>query len=48
VDEPVHDKERSNFCDSFVLNPSAGTAKGKSPELDKAQQARDTLAKLFG
>lgn len=45
VDEPVWDKERSNFCDWFRLSDKApsGDAKGKS----EADKAREKLAKLF-
>jgi hypothetical protein len=46
VDELVADKERANFCESFLLNanPCAGTA-GKA--LDKAKKARTDFDSLF-
>lgn len=49
VDGLVADKERSNFCEAFSLNPSAGiktNAPGKSA-FDKAKKARSAFDALF-
>lgn len=43
VDEPVWDKERSNFCDYFRLTDKAAQGAQKS----KSEDARKKLAKLF-
>ncbi|WP_027728320.1 hypothetical protein [Treponema sp. C6A8] len=48
IEEPVRDKERSNFCDFFkpaVTGTSSGLA-GGTPA-DKAQKARDAFNALF-
>ena len=46
IEEPVRDKERSNFCDFFkpaVTSTGTGLAGGT----DKAQKARDAFNALF-
>jgi hypothetical protein len=43
VDEAVRDKERANFCDSFVYGSAAGGRK----EFDKAEKAKNDFAALF-
>ncbi|EID84247.1 hypothetical protein MSI_22750 [Treponema sp. JC4] len=46
IEEPVRDKDRSNFCDFFkpaVIGTDAGLAGGT----DKAQKARDAFNALF-
>jgi hypothetical protein len=44
VDEAVRDKERANFCESFVYN-SGGS--GGRKEFDKAKKAKNDFAALF-
>ena len=47
VDEPVHDKERGNFCSFFVLRGS--TPGGKPPSTtDAREKAKRKIDKLFG
>lgn len=53
IPEPVHEKDRANFCDFFSLRPGgpATGASGGGPGSDaagKAEAARDSLRKLFG
>ena len=43
VDEPVWDKERSNFCDYFRLTEKASA--GKDDE--RARKSREALKNLF-
>ncbi|MCR5253585.1 MAG: hypothetical protein K6C98_07715 [Treponema sp.] len=48
IEEPVRDKDRSNFCDFFmpaVIGTGSGLA-GGTPA-DKAQKARDAFNALF-
>jgi hypothetical protein len=46
IDEPVRDKERSNFCTYFVFRAAAGPGAGKAAA--KGAEARRALDKLFG
>ncbi len=49
IDEPVHDKERSNFCTFFVFrDTTTRPAPGKTPTQAAEQKARSALDKLFG
>jgi hypothetical protein len=45
VEELVADKERANFCEHFRL--ITGAVPGIPTAYDKAQAAREKLAKLF-
>jgi hypothetical protein len=47
VDEPVNEKDRSNFCTFFSFRDSQKKASG-SPAPDARQQAKKKLDKLFG
>lgn len=47
VDEPVRDKERANFCDSFRLSCAVMSSAGASQAEEKKQKARDAFAALF-
>jgi len=46
ITEPVKDKEQSNFCDYFVLDPGAG--KDREKEAERKKKAKEKLNKLFG
>ena len=52
IPEPVHDKDRANFCDYFHPAPAsrgsgaAGSAAGSAAGAD--EKARDAFSKLFG
>jgi hypothetical protein len=48
IDEPVHDKDRANFCTffSFRSSPPGGAQAGARP--DAKQQARRKMDQLFG
>jgi len=47
VDEPVHDKDRANFCTFFtVRNAPARTGAAAKP--DESQTAKRKIDKLFG
>lgn len=51
VENPVADKERSNFCDFFEVNKklTAGLAGGAAGDgLDSASKARNAFNSLFG
>jgi hypothetical protein len=45
VDEPVHDKERGNFCTFFSYRTGPG---GSARSDDKARDARRKMDSLFG
>lgn len=48
VDEPVWDKEKSNFCDYFCMGSAVKPVKTSSTEPeDKAKKSREALDKLF-
>jgi hypothetical protein len=48
VDEQVVDKERSNFCDSFSVNPKFHEAStGEAGGRDKENRARERFSGLF-
>jgi len=44
ISEPVHDKERSNFCDYFRFGGGSSDGSGKK----KSNDARERLDSLFG
>ena len=48
IPEPVREKDRADFCDSFSLKPGtpAGGAKPQAPS--REDRARADLRKLFG
>ena len=46
IEEPVRDKDRSNFCD-FFKPAVTGTGTGPACGDDKAQKARDAFNALF-
>jgi len=49
IDEPVRDKDRSNFCTFFVFRDAAsGPARRQSAAQQSEQKARQALDKLFG
>lgn len=45
IPEAVREKDRANFCDFFALRAGSPAA---APADAKADQARDSLRKLFG
>lgn len=50
IEEPVRDKNRSNFCDFFkpaVIAFGSGTGLAGGSAGDKAQKARDAFNALF-
>lgn len=50
IEEPVRDKDRSNFCDFFkpaVIAFGSGTGLAGGSASDKAQKARDAFNALF-
>jgi len=47
VEDPVSDKERSNMCDFFKLNPDAASSKGGETQAEKAQKAKAAFDALF-
>ena len=44
MDEPVHDKERANFCDHFRLTDKHV---GSSAQEERSKKAKEALANLF-
>lgn len=51
IDERITDKERSNFCGWFSLNPTVGqehSKQGVAPPEDKAKDAKKAFDNLFG
>jgi hypothetical protein len=47
VDEPVHDKDRANFCTFFTFRTGQHGAPS-APSKDAGQEARRKIDKLFG
>jgi hypothetical protein len=45
VDEPVTDKEKANFCDSFSPKKDFG---GKSSNSNAVSKSKDVFNSLFG
>ena len=46
--EPMHDKERANFCDWFSLNPVLRkSGPGQAQDREKAASARSDFDNLF-
>ena len=48
IAEPVHEKDRANFCDYFRLRAGARAGGGEElPEQRRERQSRDDFGKLF-
>jgi hypothetical protein len=50
IQDPVHDKERANFCEFFQFREGPGQARPPRAggEPDGKKKAQDALSKLFG
>lgn len=48
IDEPVVDKDRSNFCDSFSVDPKyRGRTEGRGADRAREESARKRFSGLF-